>query len=228
MTLFVQAEEELLCTIKSKMKYNKFLTQNQLIRTSKPSTNNRQLISHVSMFIFDNTWFTHWGRDAHSITRTPDKFTTISFPSSAPSIFTAFSSTTTPSLTSNPNSATSLKPPFPLTDKTSNEVSILRTTDPPSNPRPASQKDVNSPCAEFRPTVTRSNGYRFPIRCLTGAERDSDNICHTVQVIDMGIKDSNNRPFAARRKPFTAPERKATAEDFLFPFLASRVVLALT
>jgi hypothetical protein len=32
----------------------------------------------------------------------------------------------------------------------------------------------------------------------------------------MGIKDSNNQPFAARRKPITAPEQKAMTEAFPF------------
>jgi hypothetical protein len=46
----------------------------------------------------------------------------------------------------------------------------------------------------------------------------SDTFCGTgrVLVIDMGIKDSTNMPFAAKRKPITEPEGKTISHSF-FP-----------
>jgi hypothetical protein len=44
----------------------------------------------------------------------------------------------------------------------------------------------------------------------------SDTFCGRVLVIDMGIKDSTNMPFAAKRKPITEPEGKTISHSF-FP-----------
>ncbi|KEH43100.1 hypothetical protein MTR_1g083983 [Medicago truncatula] len=62
-------------------------------------------------------------------------------------------------------------------------------------------------CKRMRRQACRSNSKTLLKKAL-----QSDNFCDKVLVIDMGIKDSTNMPFAARRKPITAPKQKATTE----------------